>query len=94
MKTHDEKYSHFLGDSIEMRRLRPDTYAALSKLCVERDWVELQPFMQAEVVSWLGYLLEQVADDEDVFPAGKWATIQRLQDMLRETAAREVALHG
>jgi hypothetical protein len=78
--------------SIYMRDLSPLTYQALQHLTSVRDWAEIQPYMEPELVAWLVYRLEVEPDHEDYFPSGKWATIQRLQDMLRKEAAQDAAL--
>lgn len=75
--------------SIYMRDLSPLAYGALENLSTARDWVDIQPYMEPEPVAWLVYRLEVEPDNEDYFPSGKWATIQRLQEMLRKEAALE-----
>ena len=75
--------------SIHMRSLSPDTFAAIEKLSSERQWPELMAWMEPELIAWLAIRLEFVQDCETYFPRGKWATIQRLQDMLRAFAARD-----
>ena len=75
--------------SIHMRSLSPDTFAALETLSAKRQWPELTAWMEPELVAWLAIRLEFVQDHETHFPRGKWATIQRLQEMLREFAARD-----
>lgn len=36
----------------------------------------------AEQWAWLTFQLSQAPDKEEWFPSGKWATIQRIQDLL------------
>lgn len=78
--------------SIYMRDLSPLAYGALENLSTARDWVDIQPYMEPEPVAWLVYRLEVEPDNEDYFPSGKWATIQRLQEMLRKEAALDAAM--
>lgn len=76
--------------SICMRELSPDTYKALQDICWSRGWAEIQGYMEPETVAWLAIRLEFVTDDEENFPRGKWATIQRLVAMLRKFAENEI----
>ena len=74
-----------------MRSLSPETYSALENLSDERQWAEIHEWMEPEWVAWLAVRLEWVDDSIDIFPRGKWATIQQLQDLVRK-AAREDSL--
>lgn len=78
--------------SIYMRDLLPLTYRALQDLSLTRNWADITPYMEPELVAWLIFRLEVESDSDESFPNGKWATIQRLQDMLRKHAAEEAAL--
>jgi len=80
--------------SIYIRGLSPLAYSALENLSIARDWVDIQPYMEPELVAWLVYRLEVEPDNEDYFPSGKLATIQRLQEMLRKEAALNAAIAG
>ena len=77
------------SDSINLRQLKPDTLQALANLCSRKGWADLYGYGEPEQIAWLSFLLEFVDDSEEVFPRGKWATIQRLQDLVREAARRE-----
>jgi hypothetical protein len=72
--------------SIYMKGLLPKTYQGLEELSLTNDWADIQPYMEPELVAWLVYRLEIESDLPKYFPSGKWATIQRLQDLLREEA--------
>ena len=74
--------------AIHMKQLSSETYRALEFLSCKRNWPDIQAYMEPELIAWLAFKLEREDDDEVYFPKGKWATIQRLQDMLR-TEARE-----
>lgn len=80
--------------SVYMHDLSPLTYKSLEELSYARAWADIQPYMEPELVAWLVYRLEVEPDNEDYFPSGKWATIQRLQDMLRKEATHDAALAG
>lgn len=72
--------------SIHMRSLSPDTYRALQDLAYSRGWTEIRAYMEPTEVAWLAIQLEFEPGNEESFPKGKWATIQRLQEMLRKYA--------
>jgi len=72
--------------SINMRQLSPDVYKALENLCFRKGWPSIFGFMESEVVAPLFFRLKYIPDDEVSFPRGKWATIQRLQDLLDKEA--------
>lgn len=75
---------------IHLKSLTPETYTALERVCGNYEWPDLHPWEQPELVAWLSFKLKFIADSDDAFPRGKWATIQRLQAMLEEHAEREV----
>lgn len=74
--------------SINMKSLLPETYRGLERLCSDLGWADIHAYMEPEIVAWLTFRLAETDDIEDYFPHGKWATIQRLQDLV-STAARE-----
>lgn len=76
---------------IYMKALSPLTYRALEKLCMDKNWIDIQGYMEARDVALLTYRLQFVADDDDIFPHGKWATIQHLQDMVASCARSEAS---
>ena len=78
--------------SIHMKSLSPLTYRALEGLSEQRGWPDMQVYMEPQDVAWLTFRLKYVEDSEEDFPHGKWATIQRLQQMV-EDAARADALY-
>ena len=80
-----------MSDSINLRLLDPSTYSALGQLHSARGWRDWTAYSEPEHVAWLCFRLEQEPDSEGVFPKGKWATIQRLQDMVRNAAAEDWA---
>lgn len=76
------------GMSIYLGDLSPDAYRALETLC-DHDWAPIYKYMEPEWVAWLTFRLKYVPDSEEVFPKGKWATIQRLQQMVDDYAKHE-----
>lgn len=56
------------------------------------DMYDVQRVNSPEWMAWFVKLLKYVPDDEKVFPRGKWATIQsieqQLEDCARETIER------
>lgn len=75
--------------NIYMRQLLPSTFLALRDLCVERGWSDVFDYMEPAEVALMTYRLKYVTDNADSFPHGKWATIQRLQNMVEEWAEGE-----
>lgn len=78
---------------INLANLSPETYKALENLSEKRHWPDLYYYMAPEQIAWLVIKLEFIPDSTEVFPKGKWATIQRLQEMVRE-AARLACVSG
>lgn len=74
--------------SINMRLLTPDTYLALQEISDKRQWPDVHGWIEPEQAAWLTFRLAYVPDAE--FARGKWATIQRLQQMLDDYAAKEL----
>ena len=75
--------------SIHMRILSPDAYRALEGLISDRQWSDLYDWMEPEIVAWLVWRLKFVEDSEVYFPRGKWATIQRIEQLLDDYAKEE-----
>lgn len=75
---------------IHMKSLSPETYSAMEQLCEKRFWAPIYEYMEPEHVAWLAVKLAHVSDDPATFPKGKWATIQRIQDLVDDAAKREV----
>lgn len=72
------------GDFIRVNKLAPLTLLALQKLATDAEWPEVRNFMEPEQVLLLIERLKACCDDWNVFPHGKWATIQRLQEIWNE----------
>lgn len=76
-------------DAVNIRLLSSEAYQALTMICESRNWTEIRPYMQPEDVALLTFRLRFVDDTETNFPKGKWSMIQRLQDLLCESAKKE-----
>lgn len=48
--------------------------------------IDVQLLSPPETMAWLVLLLKQIPDTEEVFPHGKWATIQNIESQLEECA--------
>ena len=70
--------------------LKPSTFHALETLCADRDWPDFHNYMPEEQLALLCFRLKYVEDTDEHFPCGKWATIQRLQQLVEDWAAEEV----
>ena len=79
-----------MSDSISLKeRLKPDTYRAFESLAIRREWEWFQPCIEPQWACWLIEILKQSDDDAELFPHGKWATIQYMQGMVAAMAAGE-----
>ena len=68
------------GDFIYLDVL-PSTYRALEELSSRHEWRDLSKHMEPGDLLVLIERLKKAVDTEVIFPHGKWATIQRLQDL-------------
>ena len=50
----------------------------------DRNWFDLEQF------AYLFFILRHLDDDADLFPSGKWATIQRVEDLCDKEAYRQL----
>jgi hypothetical protein len=48
-------------------------------------------WMEPQWFAWFIALLKESSDDPLLFPAGKWATIQHMEELLAEAAKAELA---
>lgn len=61
-----------------------DTLDTLQSLSSRHGWPEFNRWIDPERLLLLIERLKRTRDSEDVFPHGKWATIQRLQDIFEK----------
>jgi hypothetical protein len=69
-----------VGDAIHVA-LRADSLRSIRELAEKKEWPAVSAWMEPEAVLLLIERLKRAGDCEDTFPAGKWATIQRLRDI-------------
>ena len=65
------------------------SYPAWKRYASRRGYEWFQPFMEPQWVAWWIEVLKQSDDSPDLFPHGKWASIQYLQGKLAAIAAGE-----
>jgi hypothetical protein len=72
-----------ISDVIHIGQLSPDAYRAIEDYVAERDWPDtlVRRWIEPASLLLLIELLKRAEDSVKVFPKGKSATIQHLQDM-------------
>lgn len=82
-----------MSDSINMREMH--SYPDWERYARRRDYEWFQPQMEPQWVAWWVEILKQSEDTPELFPHGKWASIQRLQAKLAvEAASERFAMRG
>lgn len=69
------------GNSIYIKALSPLAYEAIERLSSQQGWPDVYGYISPEQCLLLIERLKYVRDERDIFPNGKWATIQRLQEI-------------
>ncbi len=71
------------GDSIHIGELSSEAYRAIEDHAAEKDWPDtlLRKWIEPAMLLLLIETLKRTDDWPKVFPKGKWATIQRLQEL-------------
>ena len=69
------------GNAIRIKALSPLAYEAIECLSSQQRWPDIYGYISPEQCLLLIERLKYVQDNEDIFPNGKWATIQRLQEI-------------
>jgi len=80
------KYSR---DYIAWREFLPSTQEAFKRICEQYLGLDAPSAETITTIEWWAsffFLLRAVPDKDEFFPSGKWATIQRLEDLLNEYA--------
>lgn len=67
-------------------RISQATADALTRAEVVGD---VHTWEQPERVAWILYVIKEWPDEEALFPRGKWATIQALEEQVQRAAERE-----
>ena len=68
------------SDFVAVHRLNPSTAAA---------WGIDKGYMQEGEAAWLFFRLRETPDSDELFPRGKWASIQHLEVLICEQAKLE-----
>lgn len=75
---------------INLRALSPEAYAGLEQWCLDRDLEGMfNAWIPLENAAGIFFRLREAADDEKYFPKGKWATLQRLEELITEAAKKD-----
>ncbi len=70
------------GNLIYIKALSPLAYEAIEHLSLQQGWSNFYEYISPEQCLLLIERLKYVKDGMDIFPNGKWVTIQRLQEIL------------
>lgn len=76
-----------LGELSYETRLAIQVYSSAhdyDEMIGDRSWLSLHNF------AWLVVMLSAEEDTPELFPKGKWATLQRMQDLMHEGAAETI----
>lgn len=78
-------------DSIYLGNLKPDTLAAIRRhyAALDMENIALATWWQAERVCELYFLLKYAPDDAELFPHGKWATLQAIEELIAAALASD-----
>ncbi|MEE8240116.1 MAG: hypothetical protein V3R16_02510 [Nitrospirales bacterium] len=70
------------SDFVEVHKLSDET---------RRAWgIGDVSFMPEPEAAWLFFRLREILDSQERFPKGKWASIQALEDLIKEQAVKAV----
>ena len=72
-------------DAIYLREFLPHTRSGLLWIGNQLDR-DIEDMTLPEDWSWFWFRLKFFPDSDEAFPAGKWATIQRIEDLICECA--------
>ena len=75
-----------MTDAVYLGALTRETRRAIDNYLVSKDRLELadRPWVQFESVCAMWFELKHEPDTEELFPKGKWATLQRLESLIEE----------
>ena len=71
---------------IYLRDPSQESQWALRRLCESSNWPDYESLGSPETLAWVWFRLREMKDTEDLFPKGKWATLQRIQEILEREA--------
>lgn len=77
---------------INLRAFSPEAYAGLERWCFDKDLEGMfNAWISLENAAGLFFRLREVPDSEIYFPKGKWATLQKLEELCAEAAKKAVS---
>ncbi len=69
------------------------SFRAFQRFAEDRGYEEwFHAWIEPQWLGWMIALLKECEDEPTLFPHGKWATIQAMQDLLAEAARAELPL--
>lgn len=74
---------------IYLDKFSPPTREALSRYFADHSDFS-GSIISSETAAWLYFLLRNEVDTEELFPKGKWATLQVLEAMLDQAAKEQI----
>lgn len=71
---------------VHIGALSPETKLSIVEWATAKDlWPDVSDnYMQLSQFAELYFRLKYEGDDPDLFPKGKWATLQRMEDLIEE----------
>ena len=73
-------------DSIRLSEFLPQTQSGFVAFCIDNDCLTLTDSGLPEYWALLYFKLRKAKDCPEWFPSGKWATLQRLEQLIEEAA--------
>jgi hypothetical protein len=71
-------------DSVGIHELSTDTQRAISEALDESGWDVGKSWIDLPTCAAIFFLLKYSPDDPELFPKGKWATLQRLEELIEK----------
>ncbi len=71
-------------DAVYINALSPETRYALDNALEESGWDVGKSWIDLPTCAAIFFLLKAAKDDPELFPKGKWATLQRLEELIMQ----------
>jgi len=71
-------------DAVHIGQLSYETQKAITDALFESGWDVGKSWIDFPTCCAIWFLLRKSADSEELFPKGKWATLQRLEQLIDE----------
>lgn len=71
-------------DSVAIHKLSHETQRAISDALFESGWDVGTSWIDLPTCAAIYFLLKRSPDNPDLFPKGKWATLQRMEQLIDE----------